>query len=298
MNMLTVKAYAKVNLALDIIGKRPDGYHEVAMIMQSIDLADTVTLEEKDGDISVTTDIPALACDKTNLAYRAADLLKQMFNVRKGVKISLKKNIPIAAGLAGGSADAAAVLAGLNVLWKLKLSAGELAEIGAALGSDVPFCLRGGTMLATGRGEILERLPNMPKCYVVLAKPPVSVSTAWAYSNYRADKVGCRPDIRAMKDYLAEGNLNGVAAGLCNVLESVTITAHPVIGHLKQTMLDNKMMAALMSGSGPTVFGLTPDVKIARNVVEKLKAAENAEIFLAKTVLKVGDNIGTEIVAD
>lgn len=297
-NVITVKAYAKVNLALDIIGKRQDGYHEVAMIMQSIDLADTVSFTEQDGDITVSADIPALACDETNLAYRAAALLKREFNIRTGVHIELVKTIPMAAGLAGGSADAAAVLSGLNHLWGLRLSVDKLVELGATLGSDVPFCLRGGTMLATGRGEILQRLPNLPECYIVLAKPDISVSTAWAYGNFRQDKAGQRPDIETMIGCLATGDLTGIAHRLCNVLESVTIGAHPAIGGLKQLMLDSGLMASLMSGSGPTVFGLTPDAETAQAAARKLRSANNAEIFIAKTVSKVGDNVGTEIIAN
>lgn len=297
-NVLTVKAYAKVNLALDIIGKRQDGYHEVAMIMQSIDLADTVSFTEQDGDITVMANIPALACDETNLAYRAAALLKREFSIKAGVNIALTKTIPMAAGLAGGSADAAAVLTGLNHMWGLKLSGDKLAELGAALGSDVPFCLRGGTMLASGRGEILRRLPNLPECYVVLAKPDISVSTAWAYGNFSQDKAGRRPAIENMIGCLKSGDLAGIAQRLCNVLESVTIAAHPVIGYLKQTMLDCGLMASLMSGSGPTVFGLTPDAETAQAAARELRSINNAEVFIAKTVSKVGDNIGTEIIAD
>lgn len=296
--VLTIKAYAKINLALDIVGKRQDGFHEVAMILQTINLADTITLSEQDGDITVAANIPALACDNSNLAYRAAALIKQECGIKTGVDIRLTKNIPMAAGLAGGSADAAAVLAGLNVLWKLNLTTDALAELGARLGSDVPFCLRGGTMLATGRGEVLKRLPNLPECYIVLAKPGVDVSTAWAYSNFRPEKVLERPDIKGMIGCLETGSLAGVAQRLCNVFESIVIAEHPVIESLKQTMLDSKMMASRMSGSGPTVFGITENLEQAEMAVRKLRSSNNAEVFITKTVSKVGDNIGTEIVAN
>lgn len=296
--VLTVKAYAKINLALDVISKRQDGYHEVAMVMQSIDLADNVRFYKQDGDITVTSNIPALACDESNLAYRAGALLKAEYGIKQGVHIELEKNIPMAAGLAGGSADAAAVLTGLNCLWNVGLSIEQLCELGAKLGSDVPFCLRGGTMLAEGRGEVLTPLPLLPRCYVVLAKPPVSVSTAWVYGNYRANEVSARPDIINMINNLKNGSLVGVAEGLCNVLESVTIPQYPEIGNIKRYMCDYGVMASLMSGSGPTVFGLTQQAEKAEHIADRLREVTDAEIIIAKTVSKVGDNVGTEIIAD
>lgn len=296
--VLTLKAYAKINLALDVLSKRADGYHEVAMVMQTIDLADIVRFNNQDGDITVTANIPALACDDSNLAYRAAALLKEKFGVAQGVHISLEKNIPMAAGLAGGSADAAAVLAGLNCLWNLGLSSERLCELGAALGSDVPFCLRGGTMLAEGRGEKLTRLPSLPECFVVLAKPAIGVSTAWVYGNFCAEVVNDRPDIGSILACLENGDLPGVAGRVCNVLESVTIPEHPVIGKIKKHMYDYGVIASLMSGSGPTVFGLTPQADKAEFIAEKLRAMTDAEIIVAKTVSKVGDNVGTEIIAN
>lgn len=296
--VLTVKAYAKINLALDVIAKRPDGYHEVAMVMQTIDLADSVRFKKQDGDITVTANILALACDDSNLAYRAAALLKDIYGVEQGVHITLEKKIPMAAGLAGGSADAAAVLVGLNCLWELGLSLDRLCDLGAALGSDVPFCLRGGTMLAEGRGEKLTALPLLPECFVVLAKPAVNVSTAWVYSNFRAGAVVDRPDIAAMVTCLEDGSLTGVADRLCNALESVTIPEHPDIGKIKKYMCDYGAIGSLMSGSGPTVFGLTQQANEAEFIASKLRALTDAEIIIAKTVSKVGDNVGTEIVAD
>lgn len=294
MNVLTVNAYGKINLALDILGKRSDGYHEVAMIMQTIDLADTLYLSTQAAGISVSSDEPGLACDQTNLVYRAAALLQKKFSVGKGVRIELKKRIPLAAGLAGGSADAAGTLTGLNRLWQLELTVEQLAELGAELGSDVPFCVRGGTMLATGRGEKLRRLPFLPPCWAVLAKPRIQVSTAWVYQHYQAGTVEKHPDIPAMLVFLERGDRKGITAGLCNVLESVTIPVHPEIGDLKRQLMELGMDGCLMSGSGPTVFGLTPDGEQAEMAAEKLKQQSDAVILVSK----VGGENGTSITAD
>lgn len=285
--MLTISAYAKINLALDVLGRRSDGYHEVVMIMQAITLADAVTLTEQQRDITVTCDRSDLACDHTNLAYRAAALIRDTFRIDRGVHIHLTKRIPLAAGLAGGSADAAAVLRGLNRLWGLGLNSHELERLGAALGSDVPFCLHGGTMLATGRGEILTPLPPLPQCFVVLAKPAVSVSTAWVYGNFRPQAVGRRPDIAAMRRSLAQSDLAAVAAGLGNVLESVTIPAYPDIDRLKRLMVEAGALGSLMSGSGPTVFGLAAGREQAEHIAAMLRQQTAAEIFVAETLMKV-----------
>ncbi|MDF2875358.1 MAG: ispE [Sporomusa sp.] len=285
--MLTIKAYAKINLALDVRHKRSDGYHEVAMIMQAVSLADTIALTSQPAGIDLSVNIPGLAADSNNLAYRAATLLKEYSKTGQGVLIHLEKQIPLAAGLAGGSADAAAVLKGLNQLWELNLSLDELSKLAAKLGSDVPFCLYNGTMLATGRGEILAPLPPLPACYVILAKPAVEVPTAWVYGQFKANEVSVRPDIAAMCECLTEENLAGVADHLGNVLESVTIPVYPEIAKIKKYMMEYGAMAALMSGSGPTVFGLSDCGAQAERIAEQLKARGVPEVFVAKTVSKV-----------
>lgn len=282
--MLTLKAYAKINLALDVLFKRSDGYHEVAMIMQSVSLADTITLTSQPGDITLKVNIPGLPADASNLAYRAAALLKEYAQPEQGVHIGLVKHIPLAAGLAGGSADAAAVLKGLNTLWGLNFNLDELSRLAAKLGSDVPFCLYNGTKLATGRGELLAPLPALPACYVVLAKPAIAVPTAWVYQQFKPDKAGRRPDIEVMSKFLAEGNLSGVAANMANVLESVTIPAYPEISQIKEHMLNYGAMAALMSGSGPTVFGLVSCREQAEAIAKRLIAEGLPEVFVAETV--------------
>ena len=182
--MVKVEANAKINLTLDILGVRPDGFHEVEMVMQSVGLSDQVGLEKQPEGISLWTDASEIPADETNLAWKAAHIFLDVYKIQSGVSIAVEKRIPIAAGLAGGSTDAAGVLIGMNRLFETRLSAKELCELGEKIGSDVPFCIKGGTMLATGRGEILRRLPDLPSLSVVLAKPPVSVSTAWAYKSY------------------------------------------------------------------------------------------------------------------
>lgn len=291
-NVLTMNAYAKINLVLDVLGKREDHYHEVAMIMQGISLHDTVTLSPAE-DIKVVADRPELVCDHTNLAYKAALLVKKRYAPQGGVHIHLVKNIPMAAGLAGGSADAAAVLRGVNKLWDLDLTLSQLLELGAELGSDVPFCLVLGTMLATGRGEILSPLPDVPPCYIVLAKPAVSVATAWVYRNYRPENVRHHPDIQAMLESIKIRDIESIVKHVANVLESVTIPVHPEIKELKKIMLAHGALASLMSGSGPTVFGITPDEATARHIIKILKEKTTAFITLAHTIEKMGDWDGT-----
>ena len=281
--MVTVEANAKINLTLDILGKRPDGFHEVAMVMQTIGLHDTLVMEKTERDIELSINVPWLKADEKNLAWRAAELIRQEYGLEGGVRIELTKRIPVAAGLAGGSADAAAVLKGMNDLYGLQLDEEKLCELGARLGSDIPFCIMGGTMLATGRGEVLTRLSDMPETWVVLAKPRISVSTAWAYQNYDEQGAERHPDNEAIKQAIARGNRKAVAGLLCNVLESVTIKKYDVIAEYKQMMLDKGAMASMMSGSGPTVFGLAKNREQAESIADVLRQETNADVFVTRT---------------
>ena len=281
--MVTVEANAKINLTLDILGKRPDGFHEVAMVMQTIGLHDTLVMEKTERDIELSINVPWLKADEKNLAWRAAELIRQEYGLEGGVRIELTKRIPVAAGLAGGSADAAAVLKGMNDLYGLQLDEEKLCELGARLGSDIPFCIMGGTMLATGRGEVLTRLSDMPETWVVLAKPRISVSTAWAYQNYDEQGAERHPDNEAIKQAIARGNRKAVAGLLCNVLESVTIKKYDVIAEYKQMMLDKGAMASMMSGSGPTVFGLAKSREQAESIADVLRPETNADVFVTRT---------------
>ncbi|WP_313802497.1 4-(cytidine 5'-diphospho)-2-C-methyl-D-erythritol kinase [Cytobacillus sp.] len=253
---LLVKAPAKINLSLDVLHKREDGYHEVEMIMTTIDLADRLelTLLEQD-EIKIISHNRFVPDDQRNLAYQAARLLKERFHVKSGVEIAIEKTIPVAAGLAGGSSDAAAVLRGLNKLWKLGLSFDQLAEIGAEIGSDVSFCVYGGTALATGRGEIITKLPAAPTCWVVLAKPFIGVSTADVYRRLNLNGIH-HPHTKEMIQAIEQGDYEGVCGHVGNVLEDVTFALHPEVAQIKEQMKRFGADAVLMSGSGPTVFGL------------------------------------------
>ncbi|MBM7606574.1 4-diphosphocytidyl-2-C-methyl-D-erythritol kinase [Metabacillus crassostreae] len=250
------KAPAKINLSLDVLHKRKDGFHEVEMIMTTIDLADRVELVDLPyEDIRIVSHNRFVPDDQRNLAYQAAKLLKERYNIKKGISISITKTIPVAAGLAGGSSDAAATLRGLNRLWKLGLSLDELAQLGAEIGSDVAFCVYGGTALATGRGEIIQHINPPPHCWVVLAKPTIGVSTADVYKNLKIDSIK-HPDVRGMVQALEAGDYEGICDLMGNVLESVTLHMHPEVANIKDQMKRFGADAVLMSGSGPTVFGL------------------------------------------
>lgn len=287
--LLTLSANAKINLTLDILGTREDGYHEVAMVMQEISLHDTLNMGKINQGISLTIVIEGqqgtLLADESNLCWKAAALVQKEYNLQEGVEIHLTKRIPMAAGLAGGSADAAAVLKGMNHLFRLGMTEARLCELGARLGSDIPFCIMGGTMLATGRGEVLTRLPSFPRLSVVLAKPPVGVSTAWAYKTYDAGYDGPHPDNEAMLEAIHGGDAHKAAGLLCNVLEGVTETEHPVIADYKRLMMEHGAMASMMSGSGPTVFGLVREKQQAWHLADTLKKYDGeAGVFVAETL--------------
>lgn len=271
MKQIEIKARAKINLTLDVLGKRPDGYHEVEMVMQTIELYDGIIIEEVQKGIQVTTDHPLLKSGNSNIAFKAASLLVEKYAVNKGLKIHINKNIPVAAGLAGGSTDAAAVLKGINRLWDIGLSNEELAGLALTIGSDVPFCITGGTALAKGRGEILTVLPGNFDIWLVLAKPDLEVSTAEVYNNYKSELVSSRPDTQAMVGAVGAGDVGGITGNLANVLESVTLRLYPVVLELKRAMEQSGVCKALMSGSGPTVFGFVDSFDNAVVVAERLK---------------------------
>lgn len=272
MNRITLKAYAKINLGLDVVRRLENGYHEVRMVMQNIDLYDKVNIyRNRTGEIKVNTNLGFLPTGPDNLVYKAAALLKDEFNIKDGVTLDLYKFIPVAAGMAGGSTDAAAVLKGMNKMFDLGLSEQELMVRGAKLGADIPYCIMGGTALAEGIGEVLTKLPNCPDCYVVIGKPPISVSTKYVYEHLVLDENTVHPDIDGIVDSINNGNIYGVADRLSNVLESVTETAYPIIGKIKSRMIEMGALNAIMSGSGPTVFGLFDDLEKANACKEALK---------------------------
>ena len=277
MDEINLKALAKINLSLDVVRKREDGYHEVRMIMQTINLYDKLEIKKSDEPgIQITTNTSFLPTNENNLVYKAADLLKKEFNIQEGISIHLHKFIPVAAGMAGGSSDAAAVLYGVNKLFDLKLSKSELQKRGVKIGADVPYCIMRGTALAEGIGEKLTKLPAAPNCYVVIAKPGISVSTKFVYDNLHANELEYHPDIDGMIEQIEQGNLHGMAEKMGNVLETVTIKEYPVIEDIKNVMKENGAINAMMSGSGPTVFGLFDTEQAAKQAYEALE--KNADV--------------------
>ncbi|HQL35252.1 MAG TPA: 4-(cytidine 5'-diphospho)-2-C-methyl-D-erythritol kinase [Bacillota bacterium] len=282
MNTQAGKAAAKINLAIDVLKKRPDGYHDVSMIMQSVALFDTITVRAVKGDIKVTSNNDKLPTGKGNIVYRAAEYLKIKYSVKEGALINIEKTIPIAAGLAGGSADAALTLKLLNKAWNLRLSRNEILDAGKKLGSDVPFCIQGGTALAEGLGEKLTQLPGIPECLILLAKPAVSISTKEVYEGLKLEEIRERPDIKSMIQYIEGRNLEGITACMCNVLETVTIKKCSQIEELKEKLMEYGALGSIMSGSGPTVFGVFKDPASAYNAYDHIKDMVS-EVFLVKT---------------
>ena len=277
---MRLRALAKINLGLDILGKREDGYHEVKMIMQTIQMYDVLELrKKKEPGISLTVNVPFIPTDERNLVYRAAAMLMEEFHVQEGLSIRLDKFIPVAAGMAGGSSDAAAAFVGVNRLFHLGLSQEELMERAVKVGADVPYCIMRGTALAEGIGEKLTALPPVPPCYVLVGKPAVSVSTKMAYENLNLEKIKKRPDIDGMISDIENGNLMEMTEKMANVFEPGIIREYPVIQQIKDFMEENGALRAMMSGSGPTVFGIFDDKEKMERAAEGLRAGE-----LAKTV--------------
>ncbi len=284
MEQLYLKAMGKINLGLDVVRKREDGYHEVRMIMQTVGVYDRISLKRgHTPGIHVTTNLYFLPVNENNLVYKAAQMLMEEFQVKEGLDIHLQKYIPVAAGMAGGSADAATVLYGVNRMFRLGLSQKELMERGVKIGADVPYCLMRGTALSEGIGEVLTRLPAAPACKVIIAKPGISVSTKYVYGHLDAAGIKEHPDIDGMIEAIREGSYEGVVRRLGNVLETVTQERHPVIGEIKELLTAHGADGALMSGSGPTVFGLFREEKKAR---EALRALEKSG--LAKQMYLTG----------
>lgn len=285
MQELTIsrKAYAKINLGLDVLRRLPNGYHEVRMIMQTVGIYDVLTFTKGGTGIRLRTDNQELPVDGNNLIYKAAKLLLDTAGIAEGVEITLEKHIPIAAGMAGGSTDAAATLLGLNELFAIGYDLEQLKALGVKLGADVPYCIQGGTALAEGIGEILSELPSPPECHLVIAKPDINVSTKFVYENLQANALQDHPDIDGMIEALQEGFLQGITDRLGNVLETVTVPAYPVIQDIKALMLAQGAENALMSGSGPTVFAIFTDLAEAEKAAEAIKARKLAkEIFVTK----------------
>ena len=281
---MKLQAMAKINLGLDVVRKRDDGYHEVRMIMQTIQMYDQLDMAESSRPgIRLATNLAYLPNNENNLVYRAANMLMEEFHIKKGLDIRLRKMIPVAAGMAGGSSDAAAAFIGVNRIFRLGLSMDELMQRAVKVGADVPYCLMRGTALAEGIGEKLTPLAPMPPCHILIGKPGISVSTKFVYSNLRAGEIKDHPDISGMIRAIEEGSLPGVTARMANVLERVTIPAHPVIEEIKRKMIAHGACNALMSGSGPTVFGIFDNRRTAEAASRALKRSGLArQVFLTR----------------
>ncbi len=281
-NDISLKALAKINLGLDIVRRREDGYHEVRMIMQTIQLYDRLDIKRtQEPGIQIQTNLSFLPVNENNLIYKAAKLLMDEFSITDGVSVKLDKRIPVAAGMAGGSTDAAAMLIGVNRLFSLGLTKRQLMERGVQIGADVPYCIMRGTALAEGIGEALSPLSPMVKCPVLIAKPSISVSTKFVYQNLKLDDTTIHPDIDRLIDDIKAKNLHDIAAHMGNVLETVTIPNYPVIDEIKKHMLSNGAVGAMMSGSGPTVFGLFDDEDTAKKAYKAMRSSHLArQVYL------------------
>ena len=281
-NDISLKALAKINLGIDVVRRREDGYHEVRMIMQTVQLYDRLDIKRtQEPGIQIQTNLSFLPVNENNLIYKAAKLLMDEFSITDGISVKLDKRIPVAAGMAGGSTDAAAMLFGMNRLFSLGLTKRQLMERGVQIGADVPYCIMRGTALAEGIGEALSPLPPMVKCPVLIAKPSISVSTKFVYQNLKLDDTTIHPDIDRLIDDIKAKNLHDIAAHMGNVLETVTIPNYPVIDEIKKHMLSNGAVGAMMSGSGPTVFGLFDDEDTAKKAYKAMRSSHLArQVYL------------------
>lgn len=283
MDKINLKAMAKINLGLDVVRRREDGYHEVRMIMQTIKMYDRIGIKKIDEGIKVKTNLFYLPTDSNNLVYKAAKLMIDTYNIKSGVEIELEKFIPVAAGMAGGSSDAAAVLYGMNILFGLRVSKKQLMELGVKIGADVPYCIMRGTALAEGIGEKLTKLKDTPKCTILIAKPAFGVSTKFVYENLVLDENTKHPDIDKIIECINEQDIYSLASNIGNVLETVTIKEYPQIEEIKNVMKENGALNALMSGSGPTVFGIFENKEDAEKCKRLLKGKLAKQVFVTET---------------
>lgn len=284
MQNIELKAYAKINLAIDLLGRRPDNYNEVKMIMQTIDIFDKVYMEKIDRGIVIECDAQNVPNDDRNIAYKAANYVLNKYNIDSGVRIKIEKNIPVSAGLAGGSTDAAAVIKGINKLFSLNLDDNILMRLGEKIGADVPYCILKNTALATGIGEKITRLPNIGSIDVVLIKPKFGVSTALVYRDFDYSHEKKRPNFDLLIKAITDRDINTLAHNMVNVLETVTETKNPIIKNIKEQLISNGAIGAMMSGSGPTVFALFRDRHLAKNAYETMRNRSNHYCYLTKTI--------------
>ena len=286
MDKIVTKAYAKINLGLDVLRRREDGYHEVKMVMQTVDLYDVLLVSKKEEDtITISTQREEIPVNEDNLIYKAIKLMKDQYGFEGGVHVELVKNIPIAAGMAGGSTDAAAAMRAVNELFELNRPVEELEKHAVKIGADVPYCIQGGTVLSEGIGEVLTKLPNAPQCILLIAKPDIMVSTKYVYENLNLPELKKHPDIDAMVEAIREGDAGKMLEPMDNVLATVTEEKYGIIKEIKQTMKRNGAIKAMMSGSGPTVFGIFETMVQAATAFDAIKEKGMArEIFISKFI--------------
>lgn len=284
MNILEVNAPAKINLSLDVIRKREDGYHDLKMIMQTVSLYDTVLMEESGEGFTIECDGRFDPFGTENTVYKAAELLFSQFGIKRGLKIRLIKRIPVAAGLAGGSTDAAAVIRGINSMFTLGMTTAEMEKAGKSVGADVPYCIEGGTALAEGIGEILTRIPLFNEVDIVILRPKIGVSTPWVFKNLKLDRISERPDTDLLISSIRDRNITRMAENMVNVLETVTIPEYPVVDAAKKRLLELGAAGSIMSGSGPSVFGIFSDRDKAAYAAERLLADPEWDSFLVQTI--------------
>ncbi len=292
MKALKIKAYGKINIGLDVVGKRPNGYHDVRMIMQTVDIYDLITISQiLQPEIRIDTNLYYVPSNENNLAYKAAKILFDEFDIKSGIKIFIKKQIPVSAGMAGGSSDAAAVLYGINKLYSLGLSTSQLMERAVTLGADIPYCLVGGTALAEGIGEKITRLNPFPKCYILIAKPGFGVSTKHVYQNLKWNEVENHPNIKEIINGIDNNDIKHISKYMDNVLESVTIKEHPFLEQIKKRMIEKGALNSIMSGSGPTVFGIFDSRKSVTDAYITLKREKIAKKIYVTSVINTGGDI-------
>ncbi len=285
MDSIRLKARAKINLSLDVLGKREDGYHDVRMVMQTIGIYDRLIITKiPEDEIRIQSNLFYLPINENNLIYKAAKLLKDEFGFAGGVDVNLNKFIPVAAGMAGGSTDAASTLFGINKIYELGLSQNKLMELGVQIGADVPYCIMRGTALAEGIGEQLSRLKPVPHMWIVVDKPPINISTKLVYEQLDMNDILYHPNVDKMIQAINKESIEEIAANMGNVLERVTIPLYPIIDSIKNDMLSHGAINAMMSGSGPTVFGIFPNERTALNCQAYLKLKKEAkQVYITET---------------
>ncbi|QNU67002.1 4-(cytidine 5'-diphospho)-2-C-methyl-D-erythritol kinase [Ruminiclostridium herbifermentans] len=281
--MISLEAHAKINLSLDVLNKRDDGYHNLRMIMQTVQLHDTISIEKIPSGVEIDCVASYVPNNSSNIACKAAEAMISKYNLNAGVRIKIDKRIPVAAGLAGGSADAAAVIKGINTLFNLGISQNELMETGSTIGADVPYCIMGGTALAEGKGEELTSISLLKDVPILIVKPRIGVSTAWVYKNLNLDKIVDRPNTEALISAIQNRDISFIAQNMRNVLESVTVIKHPIIKKIKKNLLEEGAIGSMMSGSGPSVFGIFDDKNKAISAYNKIKKSKN-ECILTFTI--------------